>query len=449
MAAHPGQSQAWAARTRKLVLLAGWQSGKTDFAVWWCLRQMKRRGPGQAVVAAPSYPLLIAALQPRLVNLVESHGLGEHKRADNLLVVPYDSLRRLGYEGDAKGDLTVFFRHTQQAKDVEAVTALWFAGDEVGQMPDEVMEAVEGRLSATGGEACLISRPYFDNRFRQMCEQPDGETTVVSFASWDNPGWRTDLRAEPGAFEAELARLKSQMPLWRFDMKYGGRFTRAAGAVYDCWKDEYEVEPFSVPWHWKRYYGVDFGPVHTFVSCFAEHPTERDAEGYPVLYVYRTYFPNQGKATWQHVKALKDIEVQTSRDARSDRTAWHLVRAVGGSSTEDNWREEWALSGLPVSRPSVSSVEAGIDRVYACISRGGLRVFKTCGRLIRELRSYSYETDEQGEPVPGKIEKKSEFHGADSVRYAVSQFRPGKQVEGRTFGGIEYGDKDSIAREWD
>lgn len=74
MDAHTGQCRAWDAHTRKLVILAGWQSGKTDFAVQYALRQIARRGPCDAVVAAPSYPLLTAALQPRLIRAIKHLG---------------------------------------------------------------------------------------------------------------------------------------------------------------------------------------------------------------------------------------------------------------------------------------------------------------------------------------------------------------------------------------
>lgn len=424
MADHTGQTEAWEATARKLIIVAGWQSGKTDFLVRWCLRQMKRRGPGDALILAPSHPLLIVALQPRLVWLVESLGLGSHVKGDNYLYVPGEALKRLGWEG-ARGDLRLWFRHTQDAKAVEATTALWVAGDECGQMSDEVGEAIDGRTSATGGEVCLISRPYFDNWFRKAAESPDQETKVVNFASWDNPGWRADL--DPETRKAEVKRLELSMPAWKFKMKYGGRFTKPAGSIIDNWEDRYEVEPFVVPGNWKRFTFHDFGQVHAFVVSAAEHPTEKDSEGYPVLVCYREHFPNQARATWQLVRDIKRADERDfamwSHATGGKAPVWR-PRGIGGASSEDDWRKDYAQSGLNVEQPGTSDVGTQIDRLYACVERGGLWITKDCRHLLTMLGAWSWEIDDAGEKIPGKIKDDAKFHGPAALRYGVSQLRP-------------------------
>ncbi len=428
---HPGQKSAWPVLTQFLALQAGWQSGKTDYLVRWCLRQMKRRGPGEALVCAPSHPLLIVAAQPRLVKAIESRGLGEHKKGDNYIHVPYSSLKRCGWTGD-RGDLDIFFRHTQEAKHVEAVTAKWIAADECGQMSDEVGEAIQGRVSATGGEVCLISRPYYDNWFRRLCETPSGLVTVVNFASWDNPGWRPDLRAVPGAIGEEVERLKRSMPLWRFQMKYGGKFTRPAGAILDNWEDRHEVEPFVPDADWKRYTFHDFGPVHAFVISVAEHPTEKDFEGYPVLYCYREHFPNKGYATWQLVRDVKKADLVDFSEwaGRNSKPVpeWK-PRGIGGNHTENDWRKDYTNAGLNVEQPKITDPLTQIDRLYACIGRGGLKVGKNCRTLIQMMKSWSWEVDDLGEPIPGKIADDVKFHGPAALRYGVSQLRPNKKEQ--------------------
>jgi len=55
---HSGQREAMAAEERFILLLAGVQSGKTVFGPWWMLREIKRRGPGDYLVAAPTFKLL-------------------------------------------------------------------------------------------------------------------------------------------------------------------------------------------------------------------------------------------------------------------------------------------------------------------------------------------------------------------------------------------------------
>lgn len=432
MADHAGQTEAWEADVRFLQIMAGWQSGKTDFAVWYTLREIGRVGPGEGLVCAPTYPLLMVALQPRLVREVESRNLGEHKRGDGYIRIPYDSLRRMGYQGDEKGHHDVFLRHTTEAKHVEAITALYCTGDECGQMHDEVGEAIQGRLSATGGRACLISRHYNDNWFSRACQEPDqpGFSKTVSFASWDNPGWRKDLRPIPGALEAEIARLRRSMPQHRFDGKFAGKVTKPAGLIIDNWEDRFEVEPFLVPATWKRFTFHDFGNVHAFVISVAEHPTDTDDDGYPVLICYREHFPNQATASWQIVRDVKKADLadfkEWEAESGEDAPLWH-VRGIGGATTEDKWRFDYSTHGLHVEKPMVGDPGTQIDRLYACVGRGGLRIVKdACPNLLQMLKDWSYEVDDAGEPIPGKIKDDEKFHGPAALRYGVSQLRPGK-----------------------
>ncbi len=431
MGDHAGQVEAWNTEARFLRIMAGWQSGKTDFLVWWCLRQFGRRGPGDAIVAAPTFPLLTVALQPRLIKEVESRGLGVHQPSHGNILVPYDSLRRCGYKGDEKGDLTVWLRHTSEAKAVEAATAKWFAGDECGQMSDEVGEAIEGRISATGGEACLISRHYNDNWFSNACQRPDipGFSVTVNFASWDNPGWRADLQGE--ARKAEVARLERSMPRHRFLGKYAGKVTRPAGSIIDNWQDEYEIPSFFVPGDWKRFTFHDFGQVHAFVIQAAEHPTEKDSEGYPVIYCYRETFKAQATATVDLVRELLRAEkedMQAWAQATGQSVPVYRPRGIGGNATtEEGWRESYTAAGLRVEAPLVAKIEPQIDRLYACVGRGGLRITKNCAFLLSMLKKWSWEVDDAGEPIPGKILNDAAFHGPAALRYGISQLRPNRK----------------------
>lgn len=429
MLGHPGQSEAWKFTSRVQCLQAGWQSGKTDYLVQWVYRQAARSGPGDALVLAPTHPLLEVAPQPRIVKLFESLELGEEKVGAQKLVVSESGLRRMGWKGKP-GSLTIWFRHTQDVKKVEAATALWVAADECGQMSDEVWEAINGRTSGTGGDILLISRPYFDNWFRKLCESSEPWLQVRSFASWDNPGWQPNLN--PKERGSEIERLKNSMPLWRFQMKYGGVFTRPAGAIIDNWKDEYETPPFLVPHTWKRYTFHDFGPVHAFVISVAEHPTEKDSEGYPVLVCYREHFPNKAYATWQLVRDVKKSDERDFADYKLisglEPPEWR-PRGIGGNHGENDWRKDYANSGLAIEQTRIIDVGSQIDRLYACVGRGGLRITKDCRVLLQMLRAWSWEVDDAGEPIPGKIMDDAKFHGPAALRYGVSQLRPNTKEE--------------------
>ena len=421
MEGHWGQSEAWKRKQRFLALLAGWQSGKTDFLVEWVFRQAGRAGPGDALVLAPTHRLLEIAPEPRIVERFQE-ALGkedaQYKVGDHLLIISAAGLKRLGWTGK-KGSLKIWFRHTQDVKAVEAATALWLAADECGQMPDEIWEAINGRTSATGGDVLLISRPYFDNWFREFCEtQPDN---VVGFASWDNPGWLAHLGPEER--DAEIERLRNSMPLWRFEMKYGGVFTRPAGAIYDCYVDKLWNDPeepghletsFEVPPDWERVYGVDFGSVHTAVRCYAKDPVLKTESGMPVWHNYRTYFPNQSRHATEHVRILKNAEPFG--------TPWPPLAFGGNQGNESDQRDLWGLAGLPVVKPLIGAVEAGIDAVYACIKTRQIRYFDTLKEARSQKRRYSWKVNDDGDPIPGEIEDKKVWHLEDAERYAAPYF---------------------------
>lgn len=429
---HEGQKTAWHHGSKTLALLAGWQSGKTDFLVEWCFRAAGRYGPGDALVLAPSHKLLEYATQPRVVKRFGT--MADWKGGSCCLTVPESSLKRLGWTGEC-GDLRIWFRHTQDPKAVEAVTAIWVAFDECGQSEDEVWEAVQGRVSKqVDPPVLLISRPYFDNWYRAWCEA--NPEKVVNFASWDNPGWKSGLTREEKKASVDALGL----PEWRKDMKFGGVFTRPAGAVYDCyvdkmWDDPEEPghleAPFLVPPWWERAYGIDFGPVHTAVRCYAKDPELKSEDGFPVWHNYRTYFPNVARDTWQHVDLLKKWEEEDARqwlasggwkDGRSCDVQWPPA-AFGGNASEDKWRQAWTDAGLPVMEPVVTDPYAAIDAVYQAFRKRRVRHFSTLQQAIKETKRYSWQVDDDGEPIPGKLpDKASTFHLCDAERHVAWLF---------------------------
>ena len=63
---HAGQQQAWRSNKRVVLVLAGVRSGKTSFGPLWLYREMCRQGPGDYLVAAPTFPLINKAAGPEL-----------------------------------------------------------------------------------------------------------------------------------------------------------------------------------------------------------------------------------------------------------------------------------------------------------------------------------------------------------------------------------------------
>jgi hypothetical protein len=68
---HPGQCKAIESLKRIILALAGWQSGKTEIGPPWLWREMIRCGPGDYLIASPTYPLMSKKVLPIFLRLFE------------------------------------------------------------------------------------------------------------------------------------------------------------------------------------------------------------------------------------------------------------------------------------------------------------------------------------------------------------------------------------------
>jgi hypothetical protein len=96
---------------------------------------------------------------------------------------------------------------------------------------------------------------------------------------------------------------------------------------------------------------------------------------------------------------------------------------VGGAKSEGQWRAEFGAHGWPISEPDQKEVEVGIARCYAAFREDKLFVTKDCPFLLDDIRNYSREVDDEGNPISDTIQDKDAFHSVDSMRYIVSYLR--------------------------
>ena len=100
-----------------------------------------------------------------------------------------------------------------------------------------------------------------------------------------------------------------------------------------------------------------------------------------------------------------------------------LIKRAGGAVHEDGWRGDFTQGGWHISKPTVSSVDEGVQKVYSLLKTMKLYVFRTCLNVIDELQSYSYELDDNYNPS-NKIVDKERYHMLDALRYIASDFNP-------------------------
>jgi hypothetical protein len=411
---HAGQRAALDSKKRIVLVLAGARGGKTAMGPPFLHREMIQKGPGDYLVAAPTYQIIDKAAGPEVEEYFgRLMRFGELRRSPLQFVFSAAGTRNLwGVESERQS--RIIFGHADDPNSLEAMRAKAAWLDEPGQPRFKLgsWEAVQRRLAIDSGRVLLTTTPYAGGWLKKQLYDPwkaagksHPEIDVVQFKSTMNPAFPAE----------EMERARLSLPAWKFRMFYFGEFERPAGMIYHAFDPAVHVVPrFAIPAHWPRYQGLDFGGVHTASVWLAEEvaeparPGERPAKT-GRLYAYREYLQG-GRTAKQHAEAFRQGEPGLP------------AVACGGSASEQQWRDEFAAAGFPVKEPPIKDVEVGIDRVVGVIQRGELYVFDDLHRLLDELGSYSRDVDEAGEPTE-KIEDKASFHRLDSLRYIVSHIR--------------------------
>lgn len=418
---------------------------------------MMRKGPGDYLVAAPTFKLLERAAVPYLQDAFET------KLELGKLVGGAYGMFRISPKGEMKlfgkrnrtTPTRILFGHADNPESLEAAQykAAWL--DECGQaqFKQASWEAIQRRLAIDQGRALMTTTPYFStgwlkeqvyDRWKRakFCKennlpvsQWDEEFDVINFESIDNPAFPIE----------EWDRLRESLPPWKFSLFCRGIFTRPAGAVFDCWDSDTmtDVENFVPPPEWPRYVGVDFGYPNFAAVYICEEMVDVadlpnagtikvtikpsvDENGKPVqpvvqkaqsrlvstgrYRVYKEYRPTESKQTREHVKSMIRGEPRLPE------------YCCGGAPGETVWRDQFAADGYPIAEPDQSDREVGIDRIYAMIAENRLIVHKSCPRLIDELENMSRIVDDNGN-VLDDIDDEGAFHGIASLRYICSWLR--------------------------
>lgn len=410
---HPGQLRAWDATQRYVLVLAGTQSGKTSFAPPWLLREIQQRGPGDYLVATPTFPLLELKALPEFRWLFEqTMNLGSYVSSPvRKFTFSAEGAERLfGYRPNVP--TVVYFGHAQDPDSLESATYKGAWLDEAGQKKFRraSWEAINRRLSINRGRVLLTTTPYdlgwlktelFDPWVSAGQNHP--QIAVINFRSCDNPAFPQE----------EYDEQRDKLPVWKFRMFYDGRFERPAGMIYDCFDETVHVVPrFEVPEAWPRFQGADFGGVNTaalFLAAECDDKGQRTGR----YFAYREYLAG-GRTAKEHAAAWRKGEPRTPK-------------CIGGAKSEGQWRKEFAAASYPIYEPDVPDVDVGINRVYAGLKTERLLIMDHLTGTREQMRTYSRELDDKGEPTE-KIEDKETFHYLDALRYVSTLlFRTGRR----------------------
>ena len=220
--------------------------------------------------------------------------------------------------------------------------------------------------------------------------ETEDRTTMPSRAfirgSWAHAPWLTE--------EAKRELLASTPEHLRLARSEG---LPAAGEqnVYPFSFDDISCDPFEIPRHYSRFYGMDVGS-NTAAVFFCMDPNTKN------VFVYDEYL-EKDKPPLIHAHAIKSRGewLIGAIDPASNQTA---------STDQNKLLDMYRALGLNL-RKADNSVQSGIQTIWQMLSDGRLKVFKHCRMIESEL--YMYKVDENG-----KVIKKND-HLMDALRYGI------------------------------
>ncbi len=217
-------------------------------------------------------------------------------------------------------------------------------------------------------------------------------------ASWDDV---------PHLDENTKRELLDSTPPYLREARSKGIPTMGAGAIYPIPWEHVSVDPFPIPPHWKRGYGLDVGWNNTAAKWLTQDP----ATG--VFYFFAEYLA-QKKTALIHSAAIK---------TRGDWMIGAIDPASRGRSQVDGKKlfDEYRGQGLNLSI-AINAVDAGLDYLWSLYETGRLKHFKNLTETEREYRLYRRaKTVDKNEVTTVKVVKKDD-HLMDADRYAVMTF---------------------------
>jgi len=219
---HEGQEKALESEARFIAIIAGTQSGKTESGPPWLYNEIAKRGPGDYIVASPTYPLLQKKALPAFIELFDTKlKLGRYFPGSKQFKFSKEGSRRIfGRYVDER--TIVFFGNAQDPESLESATAKAAWLDEAGQRKFKLAswEALQRRLAMHIGRAFITTTPYdlgwLKKQIYDRWKAGDKDYEVINFRSTMNPAF--SLR--------EYNRAMKTLPRWKFDLFYNGIFTR-------------------------------------------------------------------------------------------------------------------------------------------------------------------------------------------------------------------------------
>lgn len=167
-----------------------------------------------------------------------------------------------------------------------------------------------------------------------------------------------------------------------------------AGAIYPIEEDDITCDPFDIPQHFRKAYGLDVGWNRT-AALWGALDSDTD-----ILYLYSEYYRGEAEPS-AHAAAI---------NIHGRWVPGVIDPASRGRSQHDGETlfQKYADLGLQITKAD-NAVEAGLFEVWQRMVTGRLKIFKTLRNTLTEFRIY--RRDEKGRIV------KENDHLIDALRY--------------------------------
>lgn len=190
--------------------------------------------------------------------------------------------------------------------------------------------------------------------------------------------------------------LLASIPPYQREARSKGVPQLGAGAIYQVPESDIVVQPFAIPDHWPRAFGLDVGWKRTAAIHGA---LDRDSG---VAYLFAEYYRGMAEPS-VHVQGIQ---------APGKWIPGVIDPAAQGRSQVDGQQLITLYRGLGLDlQPAVNAVETGLYQCWQMMSSGKLKVFASLGNWLSEFRMY--QRNERGEIV------KQNDHLMDAMRYLI------------------------------
>jgi phage terminase large subunit len=338
------------------------------------------------IVAAPNYKIMSQATLPAFLKIME--GFGEYKEAKA--------------EFHMHNGGICYMRTATDPDSVVGITNvrhIW--GDEAGKFPLYFHENLQARSSFKEAPICYTTSPYTLNwvykdyiRKRMKDQTCLPELELIQARSDENPFFP----------KAEFERKRASMDPRRFNMIYGGQFTKMEGLVYENFSEDLHVcEPRSFDPGTIFIGGVDWG--YTAPACILILAVTPNDGVYLVSEFYKS-----GQTIGQLVEV-----------AQRYKAIYGIERFYADPSSPANIAE-FGKGGLTCLEAD-NDIRPGVDACYEYIQKDQFKVFRgKAPHFIDEISLYHYATEEDidaDKDVKERGPVKQHDHAMDAWRYPM------------------------------